>query len=554
MTRPRPVRLILAALAFNLLLFVPGFLFAAPRPGLLRVSLEYVLGLTALALAAPTRLRAPVRALVVALYAGLLLFITYHHAYHHFFLRPPAVVEDWRLLLNLLHLVGEMTSPRWLAFVVACAASAIGLVVALARVFAALERRLAAAPRRVVVRGAVAGLAAGVVSTFLSGPVSRPIADNYRASRAAREKLRALRDAPPDRRNVPLLDVRLARRPSFYLLMIEAYGEQLATWDMTDAYRALTSRVEARLAQKGFSAATAYSTAPVHGGKSWLSIATVHTGIMIDQPGSFAALELVGARLPTLTRFFRLQGHETVSLQPGTVDRSGLGRLDLYNHHRLFDAAAIGYRGPRRGFFAIPDQYSLAVLRERYLDHAPEPRYLFFMAVSTHFPWRDDDIPPYVRDPRTLDGPATPPLADDPSWPPIPGVDRIGTDYRRGYFRSIEYEWRVLTDFLEADPAEDLVVVVLGDHQPRLESNPPGEVTFNAPLHVLSRDPALIERFVAAGFQRGLFAEPGRGPALKHEGLFSLFVSKLSEAYGTPETRRFARYYPDGISLAGLNE
>ena len=86
-----------------------------------------------------------------------------------------------------------------------------------------------------------------------------------------------------------------------------------------------------------------------------------------------------------------------------------------------------------------------------------------------------------------------------------------------------------------------------------LESNPPGELTFNAPVHVLSRDAAFVERFADAGFQPGLFAEPGKAPALQHEGLFSLWVKKLAEAYGTPETRDRATWFPDGIGLAGLN-
>jgi hypothetical protein len=61
-----------------------------------------------------------------------------------------------------------------------------------------------------------------------------------------------------------------------------------------------------------------------------------------------------------------------------------------------------------------------------------------------------------------------------------------------------------------------------------------------------------VESFADAGFQPGLFAEPGLRPALQHEGLFSLWVSKLAAAYAEPGSRA-APYFPDGVGLAGLN-
>ena len=97
-----------------------------------------------------------------------------------------------------------------------------------------------------------------------------------------------------------------------------------------------------------------------------------------------------------------------------------------------------------------------------------------------------------------------------------------------------------------------IVVVILGDHQPRLESNPPGEVTMNTPMHVLSRDAGFVSSFDDVGCQPGLFADPTLHPALQHEGLYSLWVSKLSARYGT-EGATPAKYYPDGIGLSGLN-
>jgi hypothetical protein len=186
----------------------------------------------------------------------------------------------------------------------------------------------------------------------------------------------------------------------------------------------------------------------------------------------------------------------------------------------------------------IPDRFSLETFRARHLGAVAEPRYLFYMTVSTHYPWTRDTVPTY-------EGGA--------DWPPLEGVSKIATDYRLHYLKSVEYEWRTLADFLEADASKDAVIVILGDHQPRLESNSPGDVTFHTPVHVLSKDGAFVESFAELGFEPGLHAAPGRQKALNHEALFSLLVTKLAAAYGTPDTRWLASYFPQGIGLRGLN-
>jgi hypothetical protein len=539
------------ALGLNLLLFVPARACGAGRLG---ISFEYGLGLLLVGLAARGRLRVLARGLLVAGYLSLLLFLVYHHGFRAFFARAPALVEDWRLALNLMHFLGEMRTVGWIALWSGALGGLVALGILVERSSAAIGRRLGTLSSRALAGTLSLWLIAGAATLAWGRPLglpSRVVADNYRTSRQVAARLALIRGAPPDRRYASLEAVRLERRPSVYLLMIEAYGEVLATWDMKDAYRALLARVEARLGAAGYHARTAYSAAPVYGGRSWFSIATVHTGILIDQPAAYDALGSVAGAIPTLTRFFRQQGYRTMTLQPGTTERAGLNPLDLYQHALVVDAPAIGYRGARWGFGGIPDQYSLGSFRARHLAGASGPQYLFYMAVSTHFPW--SHLPPYVAAWRTLDEQPTPAALADPRWPPLPGTEKIASDFRLAYLSSVEYEWRVLLDLLEAERGKDLVVIVLGDHQPRLESNPPGEVTFHAPVHVLGSDPAFVARFAPEGFEPGLYAEPGRRPPLVHEGLFSLVVTKLAESYGSAATRANARYFPDGISLAGLN-
>jgi hypothetical protein len=60
----------------------------------------------------------------------------------------------------------------------------------------------------------------------------------------------------------------------------------------------------------------------------------------------------------------------------------------------------------------------------------------------------------------------------------------------------------------------------------------------------------LLDRFLAVGAVRGLYADAGQRPPLQHEGLFSLFVSTLAAQYGDANG---ATWSPDGAELSGLN-
>jgi hypothetical protein len=533
--------LLTLAVLMGMLLWIPAAAWTDGAWALLRYSFEYGVLVLVLGLAARSKAAGLVRRILVALYALLLLFLFYEHAAASFFRCEPAIVEDVRLLINLVHFLGEMTSWRWTVSFVSCVAGALAFLVLSERALARLQARLSRVrPRHLAFAGIVWALGGGV-SIVLGGPIriaGAKVVDNVRASIAVRRKFAELTTGRRDDRYDDLMKVRLAERPNVYLLVIEAYGQVLVTWDMTEAYRDLMGRVERRLAARGYHMRTAYSVAPVHGGKSWLSLATLQTGILIDQPEPFRAFERSSRRVPTLHGFFKSQGYHTASLEPGTKERIGVGG-DAYGYDVRVCGPDLDYQGKRWGFGEIPDKYSLDTFNARFWPTVAEPRFLFYMAVTTHYPWSADTVPPYE-----------PPGAD---WPPLGGVDAIGSEFRAYYFKSIEYEWRALTEWIEADASQNALIVVLGDHQPRLESNPPGEVSFEAPIHVLSKDGALVDAFGKYGFRPGLFLEPGRASPLVHEALFSLLVTELSARHGTADTKRFAKYFPEGIGLAGLN-
>jgi hypothetical protein len=554
----------MALWGLHLLLFMPWFAFRQGHQDFFsffrfRLSYDFGLFLAALALVSRMRGRALARVAGVVAYAALLLFLTYDHAIPYFFQRTPALWEDWRLIINLAHYVGDFVSMWWPALGVGAGALLIVALVAMERLLAGFQQWARSCSMRRLAAGSLAFALLGGLSLGWFGLaredamvqlLSSRVAENYRVSKARIAALGDLAGATPDLRYEALMSVELPRRPSVYLLMIEAYGEILATCDTRAAYQALLGRISARLTGEGFSARSAYSRAPVHGGWSWLSIGTVQTGIRIDQLSSYAMLELVGARIPTLTSFFRGQGYRTIALQSANRDRTGIRRLDVFNRHELIEAPELRYPGPEAHWAAIPDEYSLGYFREKYLSHAPEPRFVFYMSVSTHIPFRPI---PYVGNWRAWSGPGFPGARIDPAWPPLEGTELIASEARRNYLATIEYEWRLMADFIQAEGEKrpDAIFILVGDHQPRLdcESSP---VTFNTPVHVVSKDAVFVDRFSDRGFSPGLFAEPGARTPLFHEGLFSLIVTELAEHNSDAEGSFRGAYFPNGIGLAGL--
>lgn len=113
----------------------------------------------------------------------------------------------------------------------------------------------------------------------------------------------------------------------------------------------------------------------------------------------------------------------------------------------------------------------------------------------------------------------------------------------------MEYEWRVLLDVIAAEPDDEAVFIIVGDHQPYLgEKGTRG--SHRTPVHIVTRHPQTLAAFEAAGFTPGLFATPPATTTLWHEGLFSLVVTRLLMADGQADAA--AEFTPTGIPLTGL--
>ncbi|HYX91697.1 MAG TPA: hypothetical protein VE782_09045, partial [Myxococcaceae bacterium] len=101
-----------------------------------RISYEFGLFLAALALVSRTRGRAVLRLAGVLAYAVLLIFLIYDRAIPYFFQRTPALWEDWRLIINLVHYIGDVPSLGLSAIAVGAGGVLVVALVAIERLFA----------------------------------------------------------------------------------------------------------------------------------------------------------------------------------------------------------------------------------------------------------------------------------------------------------------------------------------------------------------------------------------------------------------------------------
>ena len=118
-----------------------------------------------------------------------------------------------------------------------------------------------------------------------------------------------------------------------------------------------------------------------------------------------------------------------------------------------------------------------------------------------------------------------------------PDADRV----RAAYADAIQYSLESVVAFLTAYADDDLVVVLVGDHQPAtiVSGDDPGH---DVPVTVIARDPAVLDAIGPAGADWGW--DPGLRPSDNAP------VWRMDELRG-----RFLRAYgPEGQTVAAVNQ
>ena len=286
------------------------------------------------------------------------------------------------------------------------------------------------------------------------------------------------------------------------LMFVESYGKVAVQGsEIAPQDDAVLAEGTKRLQAAGFSARSAFLTSSTFGGLSWLAHSTLQSGLWVDNRLRYD--QLVKSDRLTLTSAFKRAGWRTVGDVPSN-NRAWPEGTSFYHYDKLYDRRDVGYRGPKFSYASMPDQYVLAALQRLELAK-PDRRPLFAEVdlVSSHTPW--NRIPRMIPWNEVGDGsifkrmPVSQ-LTRSELFGDLPRV-------RAAYGQSIRYTMNALVSFVQNYGDPNLVLIVLGDHQPSkiiTGENPSHDV----PISVIAHDPAVLDKISGWGWQDGLRPSP----------------------------------------------
>ncbi|MEX0741048.1 MAG: hypothetical protein WD071_17075 [Pseudohongiella sp.] len=306
-----------------------------------------------------------------------------------------------------------------------------------------------------------------------------------------------------------------------YIVFAESYGRALLEREpFADAIRATLMQAQTTLEADGVHMRSAFLTAPTVGGLSWLAHASALSGAWIDSETRYESLVI--SQRATLNRLFRDAGWRTVAAMPAISMAWPEGRFYGYDH--VYNAHNFGYQGLPFNWVTMPDQYVWSALhaRERSED-IRRPVMAELALISSHAPWTPNtELVPWdqVGDGRIFDAQAQAGPSPEEVWQ---DVDTIRDYYRQ----SIEYMLQTLVSYVQQYGNEDLVILVLGDHQaaPFITGDTDGK---DVPIHLIAHDPAVIEAIVDWQWQPGLLPD-GAAPVWRMDRLRDRFIQAFSD-------------------------
>ncbi|MCB0908127.1 MAG: CDP-alcohol phosphatidyltransferase family protein [Nocardioidaceae bacterium] len=307
------------------------------------------------------------------------------------------------------------------------------------------------------------------------------------------------------------------------LVFVESYGRSaIQDSSMAPGIAAVLADQGRALRRAGYRSRSAFLTSPTFGAASWLAHATLQSGLWVDSQRRYS--QLMASERLTLDGAFHRAGWRTVVVAPAVTDGWPEGQR-LYGFDRLYGTHDVGYEGPAFGYGPVPDQYTLAHLRRAELLPAPrQPVLAELDLVSSHHPWAP--LPRMVAWDAVGDGSVYDgmPEQGDTAEEVLSDPDRV----RAAYGRSIEYTLDALLSFLTTYPDPDLVVVMLGDHQPHhyVSGADPG---YDVPISVIAQDPRVLTAIDEWGWSPGL-----RPPSDAPVAPMDTFRDRFLTAYSAP--------------------
>jgi hypothetical protein len=444
--------------------------------------------------------------------------------------RPVNLYWDVRHLGAVTAMMTDAVAGPVLLLVVA------GIVLALALVYIAARwafRAIAVTSRRPAGGWALAVAAILVVGQFVAQTiaghhlpplaVAPPVTASY--WHQARLLVEQMRSAPPSlaaSNATPASDLGGVRGADVLLVFLESYGA--VTLDrpaVAEPIAKARASFAADVAATRRRVVSAMVDSPTFGGASWLAHISLMTGVEARDEGT--SIALMSHRRDTLVSTFAQAGYRTVALMPGL--RHPWPEGAFYGFDTIYDTASLGYTGPQFGWWIVPDQFALARLDDLEAARAAtRPLFLFFPTTSTHAPF--GPVAPYQPDWARL-------MSDHPYAEPDvqQALARVPDyfDLAPSYVHAITYSLATVGGYLRRHPTRDLVVVLVGDHQPAAAVTGEG-ASWDVPVHVVASRSGVLDLLVSRGFHDGI--TPGRRAIGPMHGLLSTLLTAFGGSPG----------------------
>ncbi|MGH8220279.1 MAG: CDP-alcohol phosphatidyltransferase family protein [Steroidobacteraceae bacterium] len=489
-------------------LFVPGTFVRIPAAGL---------GIVALALILPRIARRVVAVAFGVVLSLLLLLKILDMGFFVVFDRPFDTLSDWSYFGPGVGVLRD-TVGRVAALVVVVGAvlliAAIMVIVplAVARLVQAVARHRRGSLRTIAAVGviwivcAAAGVHVGsggpVASTSASSTVYRALHQLHR--NIVDRQVFAAQIVDDPLANIPG-NCMLAglRGKDVLLIFVESYGRVAVHGSsFAPGVDAVLKAGTRRLQSAGFYSRSAFLTSPTFGGISWLAHSSMESGLWVDRQQRYN--QLLASDRMTLVSAFKRAGWRTVSDVPADTRKWPQG-AHFYRFDKLYNAYNVGYRGPKFSYATMPDQYTLAAFHRLELAKTNRPPIMAEIdLVSSHDPWTP--LPRLVPWDQLGDGTI---FDGMPAQGISPAVAFKDSDTVRAlYGRSVEYTLSAIFSYVTTYPDPNLVLIVLGDHQPweQVSGNHPGH---DVPGSIIAHDPAVLARLSGWGWQDGMLPGPG---------------------------------------------
>ena len=310
-----------------------------------------------------------------------------------------------------------------------------------------------------------------------------------------------------------------------FIFFVESYGHTIfANKRHFQKIKPVLDAIEENLDARSFLVYSTFFDSPTYGGTSWLAHATLAGGVRLDSHMHYNLM--ITSRAKTIAHFFNEAGYRTISAMPGTQWPWPQGAF--FGYQKKYYAWNFDYKGPMYGWSTMPDQFVLEFIYRQEIQKQTQPLFIEFILVTSHAPFHRQ--PPYLKDWSRI---GTGQIYHRLETVTFPIVWPDLSNASEGYVTAMIYDLKVITEFIMRYLTDNALIIVLGDHQPNVQITGENQ-PWSVPVHVISRNEALLEPFRKRGYSPGLI--PTQPPP--HRGMETFLYDFLSD-FSTPAINEY---------------